>query len=282
MAALFADQEKLQTLTVTLKDRRALLNALGPAELGQCVVVKIAHRQAVSAPDRFGEHDPPLSVKARRGFRLSQPRWQRQIRNPREISRFSHCGPGENQGGEEYSATHIQSLPPARWRLNCQPKGFLMRALVFALASGCVLGCATATAPASASEAPTIQSCLANAEDDAGRRACIGIVNLSCQDEGDGGATTTGMVICAERERAQWAAVGEAASATLASQESATQRAARTRAATAHAAWQQARCAYDASLYEGGSLARYSAAACMMGETADFALILYERTLGLP
>jgi hypothetical protein len=157
-----------------------------------------------------------------------------------------------------------------------------MRTLVFTLAGACVLGCATTAAPpAVASEAPTIAACLENAEDAAGRRACIGSVNLACQDEGDGGVTTTGMVMCAERERAQWTAIGAAAAATLTAQESPTQAAARARAAVVHADWIQARCAYDASYYEGGSLARYSAAACVMGETARFALILYERTITL-
>ncbi|MDZ4690547.1 lysozyme inhibitor LprI family protein [Terricaulis sp.] len=157
-----------------------------------------------------------------------------------------------------------------------------MRALVFALAGACVLGCATTSAPpAAASEAPTIATCLENAEDAAGRRACIGSVNLHCQDEGDGGVTTVGMVMCAERERAQWAAIGAAAAATVAAQESPPQAAARSRATEAHAVWLQARCAYDASYYEGGSLARYSAAACVMGETARFALILHERTITL-
>lgn len=107
------------------------------------------------------------------------------------------------------------------------------------------------------------------------------MVNLACQEEGDGGATTSGMVMCADRERAQWAAISEAAAATLATQESPTQTAARTSAAGAHTAWMQARCGYDASYYEGGSLARYSAAACVMGETANFALILHERTIDL-
>lgn len=157
-----------------------------------------------------------------------------------------------------------------------------MRALFFALAGVCVLGCAASAAPPAAAEIPTIASCIANAEDGAGRRACIGSVNLNCQDQGDGGVTTAGMTRCAERERAQWAAIGDRAAAALARHESRTQRAARARAATAHAAWLEARCAYDASLYEGGSMAHYSAAACVMGETADFALILYERVFVLP
>ncbi len=157
-----------------------------------------------------------------------------------------------------------------------------MRALVFALAGVCVLGCAASAAPTAAAEATAIASCIANAEGLAGRRACIGSVNLSCQDEDNRGATTAGMVMCAERERAQWAAIRDAAAASLAAQESPTQRAARARATAAHAAWLQERCAYDASLYEGGSLANYSAAACAMGETAEFALILHGRTLSLP
>lgn len=87
--------------------------------------------------------------------------------------------------------------------------------------------------------------------------------------------------MCAERERAQWAAIGAAAGATLAAQESPTQAASRASAAEVHEEWMRARCDYDASYYEGGSMARHSLAACVMGETARFALILYERTITL-
>lgn len=155
-----------------------------------------------------------------------------------------------------------------------------MRILALILAGGLFVGCApTLVSNAAASAAPSVQACLASAANADERRACVGQVNLACQDEGDGGVTTAGMVMCADRERAQWQAVGEAAATALAAHESPTQAAAQRRAAGAHAAWLQARCAYDTSYYEGGSLSRYAAAACVMGETANYALILHERVI---
>ena len=126
--------------------------------------------------------------------------------------------------------------------------------------------------------ARTIQACVAAADDFAARRACIGQVSITCQDEGDGGVTTAGMVMCANRERTQWEALTQTALDTLRAQETPTQTIARDRALSAHAAATQARCAYEASQFEGGSLAIYAAAACEMGQAADLALMLYART----
>lgn len=54
----------------------------------------------------------------------------------------------------------------------------------------------------------TVATCIAAAGDGFGdgfaaRRACVGQVSAACQDEGDRGVTTAGMVMCADRERAQ-------------------------------------------------------------------------------
>ncbi|WP_135211790.1 lysozyme inhibitor LprI family protein [Vitreimonas flagellata] len=130
----------------------------------------------------------------------------------------------------------------------------------------------------------TVATCVAAAGDDFGegfaaRRACIGQVSAACQNESDGGVTTAGMVMCADRERAQWEALGEAALAILRAQESATQTSARERALSAHATAARERCAYEASRYEGGSLAIFAAAACAMNQAADLALMLHARTL---
>lgn len=126
----------------------------------------------------------------------------------------------------------------------------------------------------------SVEACVAAAGADfAARRACVGQVSAACQDEDDGGVTTAGMVRCANRERAQWEALGEVALVTLRARESTTQAAARERALSAHAAATQARCAYEASQYEGGSLANYAVAACAMDQAADLALMLNARTL---
>lgn len=153
-----------------------------------------------------------------------------------------------------------------------------MRILALILATGLFVGCApTIVGVAAASATPSVSACLASASNSEERRACVGQVNLACQNEGANDVTTVGMVTCADRERAQWQAAAEAAAATLSARESPSQSEARQRAADAHAAWLQARCVYDASLHEGGSMGRYAAAACVMGETANYALILHER-----
>lgn len=150
-----------------------------------------------------------------------------------------------------------------------------MRLLLVLLA----IGFATPTKAAPRQES-AVATCVAAAGDDfAARRACVGQVSAACQDEGDGGVTTAGMVMCADRERAQWEALGNTALVILRAQESATQAAARERALTAHAAAAQERCAYEASRYEGGSMANIAAAACAMDQAADLALMLHARTL---
>lgn len=138
--------------------------------------------------------------------------------------------------------------------------------------------------PANAAPAPanTIEACIMAAEGDAAaQRACVGQVSAACQDESNYGVTTSGMVLCANRERDQWAVLRDAANARLQVRENAAQSASRERALNAHAAWAQARCSYDASLYEGGSMVIYAAAACEMGQTADIALILHRRAYDL-
>ena len=149
-----------------------------------------------------------------------------------------------------------------------------MRFLLVLLAIGFAPPAFATPAPAS-----TVAACIAAAEGEfAAQRACIGQVNAACQDAEDGGGVTTaGMVTCANRERDEWVDLRDAALSTLRTRESAAQSASRDRALSAHAAWSQARCAYDASLYEGGSMAIYAAAACEMGQTADIALTLHMR-----
>ncbi len=150
-----------------------------------------------------------------------------------------------------------------------------MRLLLVLLAIGLASPVLAAPAPAS-----TVATCVTSAGDDlVAVRACIGRVSAACQDESDGGVTTAGMVMCANRERAQWEALGAAALVMLRTLESPTQAAARERALATHATAAQDRCAYEASRYEGGSLAIYAAAACAMHQAADLALLLHARTL---
>lgn len=152
-----------------------------------------------------------------------------------------------------------------------------MRAFLFC----CVLalsGCQTAhSAQAEASNRP-IEACLSAAgQDHAAQRACVGALTNACIESDDSMASTAGMVMCAQGERSQWAALGQSYAATLRARESETQNALLDAMIAAQPQWAQTRCAYAASYYEGGSLARYLAAACMRDAEAELALELYAR-----
>ena len=142
-----------------------------------------------------------------------------------------------------------------------------------------LLGCAMkpAAAQPSAPASNAVETCLASAgRDHAAQRACVGRVMAQCIESDDANSTTPGMVACAGAERAQWAALRETYVAQL-RQESETQRALLDAMLTENAAWARARCAYAASYYEGGTLARVQGAACMRDTEADLALDLHGR-----
>jgi len=63
----------------------------------------------------------------------------------------------------------------------------------------------------------------------------------------------------------------------LREQESASQGALLTAALEEHERWAQTRCAYAASIYEGGSLARLVLAQCMRDAAAEFTIELLGR-----
>jgi hypothetical protein len=85
------------------------------------------------------------------------------------------------------------------------------------------------------------------------------------------------MVMCAQAERAQWARLREQFATRLREHESESQKAMLEAMIAAQPQWAQTRCAYAASYYEGGSLARYLGAACMRDAEAELALDLYAR-----
>lgn len=158
-----------------------------------------------------------------------------------------------------------------------------MRLLALICAVALQAACATA-APANArapvSDFGRLNVCLAeNAAPDGEPRTCIGAITRLCGEEmGEAGASSTGgLVSCADRERSAWAGILEDSASTLRARESATQIAALDRALTAGEQWAEARCAYDASFYEGGSLARVLAAQCARDTTAQRAIDLYQR-----
>jgi Lysozyme inhibitor LprI len=145
-------------------------------------------------------------------------------------------------------------------------------ALIFALftASAC------ATPVAAQDTDDLVASCLANAAEPEDRRACIGVASARCIDE-PGGETTGGMVICFSRERDLWSAQVTTLTERLRARESPTQLRQLDAMLATHETWVQDRCSYSASIFEGGSLARAIAAACLRTTTAELALDLLER-----
>lgn len=108
-------------------------------------------------------------------------------------------------------------------------------------------------------------------------RVCIDIVTRGCASE-PGGDTTTGAIVCFERERDAWQALmGEAATAL----EQAMSNTERERFAAAQEAWgvfRDAQCAYEASLFEGGSLAGVERTACERRIIAERTIAIHDRS----
>ncbi|MEZ5994446.1 MAG: lysozyme inhibitor LprI family protein [Hyphomonadaceae bacterium] len=154
-----------------------------------------------------------------------------------------------------------------------------MRAIIASL----LLLAACATPPAATAETATpaavpIAACLAQAGADPGARGdCIGRGAQWCAENTEGGETTFGMVQCAMAEREQWQTIRAQQIAALRAQETPSQTALLEAALEAHERWSQARCAYEASAFEGGTLARVAGAACMNEAMAEDALRLYAR-----
>lgn len=151
-----------------------------------------------------------------------------------------------------------------------------MRAVLFALF--CLAGCAAA--PAHSVLAPsesftTIEACLASATPET-RRACVGRQSAACMTIA-GNETTAGMVQCAQAERRAWEVLRDRQVATLRASESPTQVALLDAALNEHTRWATARCAYEASIYEGGSLARVVGAGCMRDTIAEHYISLIGR-----
>lgn len=151
-----------------------------------------------------------------------------------------------------------------------------MRATLFAVLL-CLAGCAIApTGPTQAAESfTTIDACLASATPET-RRACIGRQSAACM-ETEGNETTAGMVQCAQAERRVWEALRERQVATLRTSESPAQAALLDAELAEHARWASAHCAYEASIYEGGSLARVVAAGCLRDTIAEHYISLIAR-----
>jgi hypothetical protein len=150
-------------------------------------------------------------------------------------------------------------------------------ALVFAFAAfGC---CAALPAPASAREMTSpVENCLLSAGDhQAAQNTCVGQFASNCIENTPGGETTAGMVQCVESERWQWENVRGAAVITLRANETPGQLSLLDASLTEHRRWADARCSYEASIYEGGSLSIVIAAQCMRDAVAEHAIYLRNR-----
>jgi len=153
---------------------------------------------------------------------------------------------------------------------------FLPFALLAAVAA-CATPMAIAAEDAAAPQSP-IENCLVLATDDLdAQRACIGRVATWCVENTPGGETTVGIIQCVHSEQMQWENVRAAEVAKMRAQETPSQVALLNQAITEQARWTEARCAYEASIYEGGSLSRVIAAQCLRNAAAEHALYLRNR-----
>jgi len=133
-------------------------------------------------------------------------------------------------------------------------------------------------AEAQSSRTFPVESCVVSAGHDLdARRECIGKTSSACIDSNAANQTTGGMSDCVTEEGRVWQLLSTQYEATLRERESAAQIALLDAYLQQHRAWTTARCAYNASYYEGGSLARLLAASCRRDSAAELALELYAR-----
>lgn len=147
--------------------------------------------------------------------------------------------------------------------------------LLFALISAaCAAQAQSSHEPGAAQR---IEACLSSAlSEDREPQTCIGLGIEPCMDS-PGGETTVGMINCHAAEQRRWQALIEAYLPQIRASQTSASASALDGYLTAHEAWRDARCQFAAALYEGGSLARVAASACMRDATADLAIDLFER-----
>lgn len=121
-----------------------------------------------------------------------------------------------------------------------------------------------------------IERCLNDAADGAAREACAGVISETCTQR-PAVETTQNVVMCAARERQAWLSLLNTYADRLRATERDMQRALLEEALTAGEAWEIARCRYDGSYFEGGSLERMLIALCARDSTARRATDLWTR-----
>jgi uncharacterized protein YecT (DUF1311 family) len=124
----------------------------------------------------------------------------------------------------------------------------------------------------------TLDRCIAKTAISALER-CVGATSTPCQNT-EGGETTLGQVACLNVERALWEQHLAAVTTDLLGDLSKPSAAKLATAQKAWAAWRDAKCAFDATVYEGGSLARVVMAHCLMRETGMRTVTLMQRQMG--
>jgi uncharacterized protein YecT (DUF1311 family) len=125
---------------------------------------------------------------------------------------------------------------------------------------------------AAAQQPASVAACVAAANTHDALWRCKGVVAGPCIDT-PGGETTAGMVQCNMREAEEWQALIAVEIYRL-NAEDASRSDELDSANDAWAAWGVAECEYQASAYEGGSLARVVSAACFADITADRVIAL--------
>ncbi len=118
-----------------------------------------------------------------------------------------------------------------------------------------------------------LAACLADRDSP---RACLGVVARACFDR-PGSETTAGSVRCNVEEEAAWEVMRLEAETALTAGLSDLGRATFESAAAAWSEWRDRQCAFEASIYEGGSLARVVAAGCRARFAAERALYLRDQ-----
>lgn len=128
-------------------------------------------------------------------------------------------------------------------------------------------------------DAAILASCIERASEDPDLDTCMNTISVPCMSDVEG-QTTAGMIFCHMREAQAWDGQLNAVYRRLRGGASANDEGGRLQQAQrAWIAFRDANCDFEASLYEGGSLAGVLFASCMSDMTARRAidLIVFER-----
>ncbi|MEQ1491760.1 MAG: lysozyme inhibitor LprI family protein [Terricaulis sp.] len=93
----------------------------------------------------------------------------------------------------------------------------------------------------------------------------------------EGGYSTIEMVECMQRERAAWDALRDRYATRLRTRESPTQVERLEAYLAENENWAEAKCAYRASMYEGGTAAGLNGEGCLEENSAEIAILLHGR-----